>query len=114
MLDRDHTGNESTTLRRTSLRLKNNFFVGDELLGRGRHRFVTEDFDFTDFEDILIWIMSVDCTAMMNSAVMATINSTRHRMASPLHMLVWADETPTITIISYQSIHRLAQTLVAW
>ncbi len=59
MLDRDHAGDETQHLSRTALRLKKNFFVRDELLGRCRRRFVTADSDFWDFEDILIRIMGL-------------------------------------------------------
>ena len=59
MLDREHAGNEAKNLSRSALRLQHNFLVRDELLGRGRNRFFTDDSDFRDFEYILIWIMSL-------------------------------------------------------
>jgi hypothetical protein len=39
--------------------LEKNLFVRDELLGRGRHRFVSDDSDFGNLENILIRIMGL-------------------------------------------------------
>jgi len=57
MFHGDESGNQTQNLRGATLRLEKNFFVRDELLGRGRDRLFANDSDFWNFDYLLIRIV---------------------------------------------------------
>ena len=60
MFDGNETGNEPEHLGGTALRLKQNFFIGDELLRRGGDRTFADDRDFGDFNFVGVRVMGGD------------------------------------------------------
>jgi hypothetical protein len=59
MFHRNEAGDQTEYLRGTALRLQQIFFVGNELLGRGRDRPFADDSNFRNFNYLLIRIMGL-------------------------------------------------------
>jgi hypothetical protein len=57
MFNGDESGNETKHLRRPALRLEQNFFVGNELLGGGRDRPFPDDCYLRNLKNFLVRVV---------------------------------------------------------
>ena len=57
MFDREKSWNQSQHLSRAALRLKQIFFIGNELLRRGRHWALPDDRDLGNLQLKRVWIV---------------------------------------------------------